>query len=112
MNSEGLIEATPCPEVSDGNPSILRVPDDWWQCAKNKHRKEKVKAGSFEFAAQPWGERQHKDDGNELESVGVFAKETRPNKQSSQWPKPIEIWTSLHRQPEREHRRRPEEDRE
>src|SRR5215831_5088022 len=106
MNPERLIKAAPCSQMSDCNPRILGVPDDWWQCANYKHREERIKTHSFEFAAQPWGEGEHQYDGEKLESVRVFGEETEPDKQTSQRPKQIKIWTALDREPECEHRRR------
>src|SRR5438552_7600492 len=94
------------------DPGMLRVPDDRWQSADREGREERIEAGLLEFPAQSRDEGENEPDGDELESIRVFTKESKADKQTRHRPEPGKIRTALQGQPERAHGRRPEKDRE
>src|SRR3984893_5291050 len=98
--------------MRQGDPGVLRIPDDRRQGADCEGGEEKIEAGPLEFAAEPRDERKHEHDGNKLKSVREFAEESEAGEQTGRRPEPGKLRTALESQPESEHRGCPKEDRE
>src|SRR5438874_4125983 len=111
MQAKSLIDAAPCAQVIERDPGVPLVPDDWRQCAHEKHSKERVQTGPPELMTKARCQSDNEDDRNNLERIGVLAQKSEPNEKPGRGPISGKLGTSLERQPEHEHRRCPKEDR-
>ncbi len=111
MKAETVLEIPARAQMRQGNPGVLRVPDDWRNAAKTKNHQQQIQPRPLQFPPEPAGQRQHEKDGNQLQRVGVFRKEPEPDQQAGKRRVPGKMRRFFQRQPESEHCRQPEKDR-